>query len=120
MTKSAKQEINQKIGQSIAKHLRVIGMTQAELAERLDLSLDTVSRLERGNIGLSVVRLFDLFELAETFSCETTDLLDEASPRPRDMARQLEELLTRVDDTDCLKLLAIVEQMVRMLRAKSS
>lgn len=117
MTKSAKQEINQKIGQSIAKHRKVIGMTQAELAERLDLSLDAVSRLERGNIGLSVVRLF---ELAEIFSCETTDLLDEASHRPRDMARKLEELLGQIDDTERLKLLAIVEQMVGMLRAKSS
>lgn len=112
MTKSAKQEINQKIGQSIAKHRKVIGMTQAELAERLDLSLDAVSRLERGNIGLSVVRLF---ELAEIFSCETTDLLDEASHRPRDMARQLEGLLTRVDDIHRLKLVKVIEDLVNML-----
>ncbi|WP_371327480.1 MULTISPECIES: helix-turn-helix domain-containing protein [Neisseria] len=32
-------------------------MTQAQLAERLNLSLDAISRLERGNIGLTVERI---------------------------------------------------------------
>lgn len=117
MTKSAKQQISQKIGQSIAKHRKASGMTQAELAERLDLSLDAISRLERGGIALSVVRLF---ELAEIFGCETMDLLEEGSHRPRDMARRVEELLAQVEDTERLKLLYLLEQMVEMLRTKSS
>lgn len=112
MTKTAHQEISQKIGQSIAKHRKMIGMTQAELAERLDLSLDAVSRLERGNIGLSVVRLF---ELAEIFSCETIDLLAEGSHRPRDMSKKIEQLLDQVGSVERLKLLSILEQMVEML-----
>ena len=116
MTKAATHEINQKIGQSIAKHRKAIGMTQAELAEQLDLSLDAVSRLERGNIALSVVRLF---ELAEIFGCETIDLLDEASPRPRDMARQVQQLLSQVNDIERMQLVYILQQMVEMLTTSS-
>ncbi|NOL49256.1 helix-turn-helix domain-containing protein [Pelistega europaea] len=115
MTKATKQEISQRIGQSIAKHRKAVGMTQSELAERLDLSLDAMSRLERGNINLSVVRLL---ELAEIFGCESADLLDEASHRPRDIAYQIENLLQRLDDIDRIKLLSIIEQLVAMMESK--
>ncbi|MDO4694359.1 MAG: helix-turn-helix transcriptional regulator [Eikenella sp.] len=60
MGKTGKEALNQSVGQAVAKYRKAVGMTQAELAERLDLSLDAVSRLERGNIGLSVARLVEL------------------------------------------------------------
>lgn len=109
MTTTAKQLISRNIGQSIARHRKASGLTQAELAERLDLSLDAVSRLERGQIGLSVLRLF---ELAEIFGCESLDLLDEASSRPRDQARQLERLLNRLEGEDRVWLLKMIEDLV--------
>ena len=109
MSRAAKDLISENIGTAIAKHRKAIGMTQAELAERLDLSIDAVSRLELGNIGLSVLRLF---ELAEIFGCETVDLLESGSSRPRDQARQLEALLSRVDENKRFELLRLVEQIV--------
>lgn len=109
MTTTAKQLISRNIGNAIAKHRKAAGITQAELAEKLDLSNDAVSRLERGNIGLSVLRLF---ELAEIFGCETVDLLVDGSSRPRDQARQLEQLLSRLSDEKRIGLLRLVEQMV--------
>lgn len=108
-SRTVKEMCNRRVGQAIAKHRKAIGMTQSELAERLDLSLDAVSRLERGNIGLSVVRLV---ELAEIFDCETTDLLLGSSTRIRDQARQLEDLLAKLDEPDRILLLNLVEQMV--------
>lgn len=84
-------------------------MTQAELAERLDLSNDAVSRMERGNIGLSVARLV---ELAEIFGCETGDLLADGSIRAQDQARQLAALLERLNETDRMVLMEVVEKMV--------
>lgn len=115
MTVTTKREINRRIGQSIAKYRKSVGMTQAELAERLDLSLDAMSRLERGGISLSVVRLL---ELAEIFNCETVDLLDQASSRPRDLACQLEALLGRLDDVERIKIMTIIEQLVEMMENK--
>ncbi|NEN75014.1 helix-turn-helix transcriptional regulator [Pelistega sp. NLN82] len=115
MTKATKQEISKKIGQSIAKHRKAIGMTQSELAERLDLSLDAMSRLERGNISLSVARLL---ELAEIFRCDSAELLEEASHRPRDLALQIEGLLNRLEDVDRIKLMEVIEQLVSMVERK--
>ena len=91
-----KSTIKQSIGQAVAKQRKAVGLTQAQLAERLNLSLDAISRLERGNIGLTVERMV---ELAEIFGCETVDLLYEGSTRVRDQARELEDLLQELADS---------------------
>lgn len=104
-----KSVINQAIGSTIAKHRKAVGLTQAQLAERLDLSLDAVSRLERGNIGLTVERLI---ELAEIFGCETADLLNEGSTRVRDQARELENLLLELAEDERVELLWLIRQMI--------
>lgn len=110
MNDTARQQvINQNIGAAIAKQRKACGMTQAQLAECLELSIDAISRLERGNIALSVARLV---ELAEIFNCETIDLLDEASNRPRDQARKLEVLLAQLDDFKRQDLLKLIEKMI--------
>ena len=85
------------VGQAVAKQRKAVGLTQAQLAERLNLSLDAISRLERGNIGLTVERLV---ELAEIFGCETADLLHESSTRVRDQARKLEDLLQELAEEE--------------------
>lgn len=84
-------------------------MTQAQLAERLNLSLDAVSRLERGNIALTAERLV---ELAEIFGCKTADLLGEGSTRACDQAVRLESLLGRLDEEERVGLLDLVGKMV--------
>lgn len=104
-----KSVINQTIGNTIAKHRKAVGLTQAQLAECLNLSLDAVSRLERGNIGLTVERLV---ELAEIFGCETADLLSEGSTRVRDQARELEDLLQKLAEQERIELLSLVRQMI--------
>lgn len=113
MGKTDKEALNQSVGRAVARYRKAVGMTQAELAERLDLSLDAVSRLERGNIGLSVARLV---ELAEIFGCETVDLLADGSTRPRDQAGQLEGLLGQLDEQERVGLLDLVRQMVAWKR----
>lgn len=104
-----KSPINQTVGRAMAKWRKVSGLTQAQLAERLNLSLDAVSRLERGNIALTVERLV---ELAEIFGCETADLLEEGSTRVRDQAVRLESLLERLDEEERVGLLDLVGKMV--------
>lgn len=104
-----KSTIKQSIGQAVAKQRKAVGLTQAQLAERLNLSLDAISRLERGNIGLTVERLV---ELAEIFGCETADLLHEGSTRVRDQARELEDLLQKLAEDERIELLSLVRQMI--------
>lgn len=111
MTSSVQKQrlTNQSIGATIAKQRKACGMTQAQLAERLELSIDAISRLERGNIALSVARLV---ELAEIFNCEIIDFLDEASSRPRDQARKLEVMLAQLDESKRQGLLQLIEHII--------
>ena len=60
------QNKTHKFGAVIAKYRKAAGITQAELAEKLELSNDAVSRLERGHIALSVSRMF-FFIIASVF-----------------------------------------------------
>lgn len=108
-----KSAINQTIGSAIARHRKAAGLTQAQLAERLNLSLDAVSRLERGNIALTVERLV---ELAEIFGCETADLLGGASTRVRDQAREMEALLQGLDEQERVVMLALIRQIIAWKR----
>ncbi|SUO92431.1 helix-turn-helix domain-containing protein [Suttonella indologenes] len=110
-----KSTIKQSIGQAVAKQRKAVGLTQAQLAERLNLSLDAISRLERGNIGLTVERMV---ELAEIFGCETVDLLHEGSTRVRDQARELEDLLQELAEEERIELLSLVRQMIEWKRGE--
>ena len=111
MDVDAKRRLQQAIGRAIARQRKAAGLTQADVAERLDLSNDAVSRLERGNIVPSALRLF---ELAEVFGCEVADLLNDSSPHSLDQALRLQGLLTRLDAPQRQLLLQAVELLVEM------
>ncbi len=99
-----------KFGAVIAKYRKAAGITQAELAEKLELSNDAVSRLERGHIALSVSRLF---ELAEIFECDVADLLNTGSHRIQDHERQLMAMLNKLDSKERKKLLDLIEHLIQ-------
>ncbi|MCW9699529.1 MULTISPECIES: helix-turn-helix domain-containing protein [unclassified Avibacterium] len=98
------------IGQAIAKYRQAVGLTQAQLAEILDISNDAVSRMERGK---SVPNILRLLELSEIFHCEIADLLTSSSNRSMDQARQLEQLLHGLDSYERAELITIIERMLK-------
>ena len=99
----------QSIGRAIAKYRLMAGLTQAQVAERLNISNEAVSRMERGTIMPTVARLI---QLAHIFDCEATDLLKESSHSIHDQARRLIDLMKQLNDTERQHLLGIVEMMV--------
>lgn len=62
MTNKNRQLMAQ-IGQAIAKYRQASGLTQAQLAEILDMSNDAISRMERGKTTPTVLRLVELSEI---------------------------------------------------------
>ena len=72
------EEINRRIGRAIAQYRQRSGLTQEQVAEKLQIGNEAVSRMERGLIMPNVVRLL---ELAEIFDCTAAELLAE-HPRP--------------------------------------
>ncbi|WP_072281108.1 helix-turn-helix domain-containing protein [Rappaport israeli] len=97
------------IGRAIAKYRQTAGLTQAQVAELLNISNDAVSRMERGIIVPSAMRLL---ELADIFQCDVASLLGDGSFLMGDQARRIMRLLTGLEERERLQLLEIVEAMV--------
>lgn len=77
----------ERLGHRIARQRRAAGLTQAELAERVDVQPETISRLETGKRAVSLERMalisesLDL-ELHELFRLQLSD-----SPKDQAMGR---------------------------------
>jgi transcriptional regulator with XRE-family HTH domain len=103
------------VGRAIAKKRVECGMTQEEVAEKLEIGYEAVSRIERGTVSPSIDRLF---ELADIFSCSTAELITESSVRSRDQADQLAKLIRSLSESDRSLILDIVERLVVRLDKK--
>lgn len=68
--------MEERLGRRVAELRELAGLTQAQLAEKIDVSTETVSRLERGAAVPSLARLEDLatalgIDLARMFDVRT-------------------------------------------------
>ena len=101
------------VGRAIAKQRIRSGLTQEEVAERLGIGNEAVSRIERGIVVPNIERLV---EFANIFDCEVADLLTEASSRPDDQATRISRLLMTLDHEDRQLIVDLVERLAERLR----
>lgn len=115
------------LAKTIGRHTRRLrkqsGWTQTELAERLNMSLDMVGRIERGQASPS---LATLYQLARVLGCLPENLLSDdfmppsiSGDRERHFAR-LHELLAAVDDDELDWIVGIVDAVIRKRQAPVS
>lgn len=112
MSKTDSKQLVELVGQAIARQRARCGLSQEQVAERLGIGSEAVSRIERGIVMPNVERLV---ELAAVFGCETADLLTESSSRPEDQARRLQSLLSTLKADDRALVLEVVERLVERL-----
>lgn len=67
-----------KLGISIAKQRELAGLTQEQVAEKLGIGNEAVSRIERGVVEPSAVRMM---QLADVFDCSVMVFFEESSER---------------------------------------
>ncbi len=79
MTNINSEELAKSVGKAIGRQRQQAGLTQEQVAEHLKIGMEAVSRMERGLVVPTVVRLA---ELAQLFECELADFLRETSNRP--------------------------------------
>ena len=79
-------DVERRLGQRVADLRRRAELTQAQLAERLGVAVETISRLERGTVIPSLSRLA---LLAEALSVPLTDLFTQ----PRGARQKAEDRL---------------------------
>ncbi len=112
MQKNREKAIAKAIGKAIAAKRMEKGLTQENVAEKLNIGNEAVSRIERGTVIPNIIRLV---ELAEIFGCGTDELLMEASPRAMDNAKYLYELLEKLSDDDKVFLQEMMVSLAKKL-----
>lgn len=73
----SEQQMREQLAKNLAEYRRIYGLTQAELAERLNYSDKSVSKWERGD---GVPDVYVLMQLAELYGITTDDLLSDRTP----------------------------------------
>ncbi len=111
-----KNSLVKAVGQAIATRRIETGLSQENVAERLGITREAVSRIETGAAVPTVVRLA---EFAEIFDCGIEELLTEASNRKLDQARKITELIEGLTDKNREMLLGVIRQIVEALPKKN-
>lgn len=78
-------EINQKIAKNLIYYRKAAGLTQAELAEKINYSDKSVSKWESAN---GVPDVYTLIQLAKLFGVSLNELVGEETPRPMATAKK--------------------------------
>lgn len=104
------EQLKIQIGHNIAAHRKRCGLTQAELAQRLNYSDKAVSKWERGESAPDVVTLV---ALAERFQITVSELVSDPNELPKDtgavqqtMGKVVERALKRKADKNIILLLS--------------
>lgn len=100
------------VGRAVARQRTRAALTQEEVAERLGVGNEAVSRIERGVVIPNITRLV---ELAAIFNCEAAELLTESSQRPDDQAARISRLLASLNQTDRQLVMELVERLTERL-----
>lgn len=85
------------LGRNIAERRNKLGLTQAELAEKLDADVVTISRFERGSHLPSLLRLE---KIADTLGMPLAELLSHSTNLCSDQSLLLQGWLNGLSESD--------------------
>ena len=87
--------LQERLAKNLASYRKKLGMTQAQLAERLDVDTETVSRFER---GIHLPSLAMLERIAGVLHLKISELLGEAEPQPLSSAIAISAWLNAIPE----------------------
>ncbi len=104
------------IGQILAQRRKDKNLTQEVVAETLELTVEAISRMERGTIMPSLKRLE---QFADIYECRISDLLTQSSHRTNDQVSYLYDLLSPLTEEDRTLILSVVKSLAKRLKEDS-
>jgi transcriptional regulator with XRE-family HTH domain len=104
------------IGKNLSQFRRERGITQADLAERIDVDAETISRFERGTVTPSVATLE---RLCGALDCRWSDLLEGVSAASQQLGPEIARLLDPLSPKDRLFILDQVKVWSDKLATKT-
>ncbi len=78
------------VGENITAQRKRIGMSQKELAQRLDITVDAMVRMEKGRMAPKMSRLQDI---ADNLQCSVAFLFATEADMHKEFATQIAEIL---------------------------
>src|SRR4051812_15900686 len=87
---AARRHLGKRLGKRLSEIRKGISWTQQQLAERVGVDAETISRFER---GAALPSLLTLDQLARALRKRTADLLEQSSIQPIDQAVRISALL---------------------------
>jgi transcriptional regulator with XRE-family HTH domain len=103
-----------RLGSNLAALRKKRNWTQADLAERIGVDTETISRFER---GATLPALLTLERLAQSMRVSLTELLTESSTRADDQALTLSAWLSDLGESDRLLILDVTKKLCQHLRS---
>jgi transcriptional regulator with XRE-family HTH domain len=110
MAKKSHKPVMASFGAIVSERRRLLGMSQELLAERVDISQESLSRMEKGLIAPRFERL-QLF--ADALECSISDLFREQS-EASEWAATMEKMISPLSDCEQKELVAIVAKIVAL------
>lgn len=101
------------VGRVMVRRRKMCGMTQTMLAEKLGITQDSLSRMEKGVMAPKFSRLP---EVSHFLDCRVADLFREASPESDDWAAAIAEELRDLSPDGRELILTLVRELARSLR----
>ena len=111
--KSTQKSLAKLIGANIATQRKQAGWTQGELAEKVGVDTETISRFER---GATIPSLVTLQLLSVALNTTMASLLGESSPMPNDQAQVIAGWLSKMSETNRGFLMDMVKRWCAHLR----
>ena len=104
-----KTEISVAVGKCIAARRNIIGWTQQQLADKLKVEKETISRIENGVIAQTVDRLE---ELSNALGCPITDFFVQKKRDVNQYATAIEHMIAPLSEDRQKRVIACVTQIV--------
>lgn len=104
------------VGQNIAKRRKLLGLSQKELAIRLDITQDALNRMEKGRIAPKMGRLEDI---ATHLACTVPFLFHRDSEALQERAAAIAEILGTLPPDGQKALLNLVAEAARVMNIRS-
>lgn len=113
--KKVGDRLARKLGANIAARRRARKWSQEELAERLGVASETISRFER---GAALPSLLTLQRLGQMLRAPITQLLVDTSPGPDDQAAAISAWISELREEDREYVLSVVKGACNHLRRR--
>lgn len=110
---NARSALATRLGRNLAIQRRTRNWTQAQVAERVGVDTETISRFER---GAALPSLLTLDKLARVLRVSLADLLTESSTEPDDQALAVSAWLNDLKETDRIMVLDVTKRLCQHLR----